>query len=242
MDPRPIWLARLKETFDDSLKSLTLTVHPSRAGLRGGGNPYTIYQYTITKPGLRWVVDRRYSECHRLHKQLVRSFRRTNSVLAGFLAPVAHIDFPKKRFVEDTRCIVGERKFKLQLFLRACLQVRLALLAYTAVYYPNDGRQTNRLLDIVDHIDAFLAMPLQHREDDRRLTVSLLSLLQQRRSFGVIPSSQVYLDDCAICLCECDATDVITLPCTHAFHSDCVIPWIARDHSCPLCRTSAVTS
>ncbi|ETV82768.1 hypothetical protein H257_04565 [Aphanomyces astaci] len=244
MDPRHAWFLRLKEALDDSLKQVTLTVQPSRACFRGR-SPFTVYHYTITKPGLRWAVDRRYSECHHLRKDLLRHFRRANHPsLATFLAPLVHVDFPKKRFGEDTKCIVGERKLKLKLFLRVCMDIRATLMAYVVVYQQ---RPTSLLINILDHLDTFLGMPPQPRDDERRLMRSILSLLQQNvtQSSSVRPSKATRpssLDDCAICLCDFDDDDVhvVTLPCDHVFHSDCVFPWLVRDHSCPLCRTSAV--
>ena len=42
---------------------------------------------------------------------------------------------------------------------------------------------------------------------------------------------------CQVCLCNYDDGDeVITMPCTHCFHSDCVSTWL-KDHStCPICK------
>ncbi|CAK5018608.1 unnamed protein product [Aphanomyces euteiches] len=251
-DPQQAWFARLRETLEESLKHVTLSVHPSRANMRGSSS-YTVYHYTITKPGLRWGVDRRYSECHRVRQQLLRCFRRANPTLAGFLAPIANVDFPKKRFSEDTKCIVSERKLKLKLFLRACLEVRATLIAYVTVYLTQQQHpahqhdRMNRLEEIINQIDSFLDMPPQLRDDERRLANGMLALLKQHKStmFQSSISRISCLEDCAICLCEFDPTDesdmVITLPCSHVFHGECLFPWLVRDHSCPLCRTSAVS-
>ncbi|ETW00951.1 hypothetical protein H310_06599 [Aphanomyces invadans] len=247
MDPRHAWFVRLKEALDDSLKHVTLTVQPSRACLRGR-NPFTVYHYTISKPGFRWAVDRRYSECHHLRKDLLRHFRRTSqSTLASFLAPIAHVDFPKKRFGEDTKGVVGERQLKLKKFLRVCMEVRATLMAYVVVY---QHRSASVLIVILDHLDMFLGVPPQLCDAERRLIQGFLSLLQHHETHAPLPIPSLdakatrpsSLDDCAICLGDFDDNDahVVTLPCNHMFHSDCVFPWLVRDHSCPLCRTSAV--
>jgi hypothetical protein len=45
-------------------------------------------------------------------------------------------------------------------------------------------------------------------------------------------------EECAIC-CECfDAAggNVILMPCQHPFHERCLLPWLEKRHTCPLCR------
>lgn len=46
--------------------------------------------------------------------------------------------------------------------------------------------------------------------------------------------------DCPICLLSIDetstTTDVMTAPCKHQFHSDCLKRWMVRKMECPVCR------
>jgi hypothetical protein len=44
---------------------------------------------------------------------------------------------------------------------------------------------------------------------------------------------------CAVCQDECEpGASVIALPaCRHLFHADCLLPWLARKHTCPVCRS-----
>ena len=42
---------------------------------------------------------------------------------------------------------------------------------------------------------------------------------------------------CPVCLALFDDDDVIIeMPCEHSFHGDCLLPWLQKTNSCPLCR------
>ncbi|KAJ4755859.1 RING/U-box superfamily protein [Rhynchospora pubera] len=48
-------------------------------------------------------------------------------------------------------------------------------------------------------------------------------------------------DLCAVCLEEVTGKKkkkVMRLPCSHKYHSDCVLPWLAAHPDCPCCRTA----
>ncbi|XP_072164637.1 E3 ubiquitin-protein ligase RNF181-like [Diadema setosum] len=45
------------------------------------------------------------------------------------------------------------------------------------------------------------------------------------------------LGKCPICLVPYMEGDVTsTLPCSHEFHRRCILPWLSKTNSCPLCR------
>ena len=42
---------------------------------------------------------------------------------------------------------------------------------------------------------------------------------------------------CPVCLVSFDVDDIIIeMPCDHFFHTDCLLPWLNKTNSCPLCR------
>lgn len=43
---------------------------------------------------------------------------------------------------------------------------------------------------------------------------------------------------CAVCIDELDdSSEIMTLPCQHQFHTDCLLPWLTeRQSKCPLCK------
>lgn len=52
----------------------------------------------------------------------------------------------------------------------------------------------------------------------------------------VIRSSKAELK-CPVCLLEFEEEEtVIEMPCHHLFHSNCILPWLSKTNSCPLCR------
>jgi Ring finger domain len=60
-----------------------------------------------------------------------------------------------------------------------------------------------------------------------------------------LPTSVLADDDehtdverCVVCQYDFQVGDETTsLPCTHCFHRDCLIPWLETNRDCPLCRT-----
>ncbi|KAG1327609.1 E3 ubiquitin-protein ligase RNF181-like [Cocos nucifera] len=49
-------------------------------------------------------------------------------------------------------------------------------------------------------------------------------------------------EECVICLMEFDAqAEVSKMPCSHAFHSRCIIQWLETSHVCPICRSQMPT-
>ncbi|KAL4690530.1 E3 ubiquitin-protein ligase RNF181 isoform X2 [Rhinopithecus roxellana] len=52
----------------------------------------------------------------------------------------------------------------------------------------------------------------------------------------VIRGSQAELK-CPVCLLEFEEEETaIEMPCHHLFHSSCILPWLNKTNSCPLCR------
>nr|XP_012423210.1 PREDICTED: E3 ubiquitin-protein ligase RNF181 isoform X1 [Odobenus rosmarus divergens] len=52
----------------------------------------------------------------------------------------------------------------------------------------------------------------------------------------VIRGSQAELK-CPVCLLEFEEEETaIEMPCHHLFHSNCILPWLSKTNSCPLCR------
>lgn len=55
----------------------------------------------------------------------------------------------------------------------------------------------------------------------------------------------VHDEKCPICLApneNLEGTEkFLTLPCSHSFHDQCIVPWLEKTNSCPLCRAELKT-
>lgn len=48
---------------------------------------------------------------------------------------------------------------------------------------------------------------------------------------------QMSVETCVICQENIAENEVTKLPgCGHPYHADCIVPWLQRNHQCPLCR------
>eukprot|EP01027_Heterolobosea_sp_BB2_P010356 GEZU01015202.1.p1 GENE.GEZU01015202.1~~GEZU01015202.1.p1 ORF type:complete len:110 (+),score=9.25 GEZU01015202.1:425-754(+) len=47
---------------------------------------------------------------------------------------------------------------------------------------------------------------------------------------------------CAVCMEEFKVgTAAKKLKCSHLFHAECIVPWLKKDNSCPVCRHELMT-
>ncbi|XP_014252993.1 E3 ubiquitin-protein ligase RNF181-like [Cimex lectularius] len=54
-----------------------------------------------------------------------------------------------------------------------------------------------------------------------------------------LPEATILKNDiqCTICLKKFEVGEKVkVLPCTHEFHAPCILPWLGKTSTCPLCR------
>jgi len=76
---------------------------------------------------------------------------------------------------------------------------------------------------------------LKDKNKDIETIIKLLPITEIRQKIENKGNENQYR--CIICLEEFEIGDTIsTLPCTHIFHSNCIIIWIKKNCECPLCK------
>jgi hypothetical protein len=75
----------------------------------------------------------------------------------------------------------------------------------------------------------------QAEEVPRRQTATLQDRMEHVTTSR--PTKAQLKNACTICLTDFQSTSVVSkLPCQHAFHQDCLTPWLEKSDSCPVCR------
>lgn len=84
----------------------------------------------------------------------------------------------------------------------------------------------------------------RNSSEDQKVGSTSLVMLKRRDS---------RVNVCAVCLDEVEMLrssvqriykkkEIIKLPCSHIYHSDCLLPWLANNSHCPCCRTIVPSS
>ena len=54
---------------------------------------------------------------------------------------------------------------------------------------------------------------------------------------SIQPSDVAQSSKCPVCLLPFDVDEeVVLMPCKHRFHEGCMLPWLQKTNSCPVCR------
>ncbi|XWS27128.1 hypothetical protein CRYUN_Cryun26dG0089500 [Craigia yunnanensis] len=65
---------------------------------------------------------------------------------------------------------------------------------------------------------------------------------QKRFSWAKLSSKSSDQDECAICLERFKAGETLVHPpCSHRFHSRCLVPWLENNAHCPCCRMGIIS-
>uniref|UniRef100_A0A0A8ZMX7 RING-type domain-containing protein n=1 Tax=Arundo donax TaxID=35708 RepID=A0A0A8ZMX7_ARUDO len=100
-----------------------------------------------------------------------------------------------------------------------------------------------RLPPIVDHVPRTLSAADVEFDDRSYVTVGNKRARVAASSKAILGLQEVSAGDarmqaeCAVYLQDFDAEDKLrAMPCSHAFHQDCIFRWLRINRVCPLCR------
>ncbi|KAG6620412.1 Kazal serine protease inhibitor PbraEPI2 [Phytophthora cinnamomi] len=219
---------------------------------------------TRVDAGDRWMLKKRYSELEAFRRLLLkriadwesivrREFTRKTTVdrhkafavVSNAMRRAISPSFPKKHMRPNKPDVVKERVVGLPNFVRKLLGVYTDL----AVYKTNRQLQAGgfasswaQLCTIFYELETFLEIP-QPQKDAEIQRQSAVLALKDLDEFKIVVDEDAHDQLCSICLTEDPVTDearsVVSLPCGHHFHEDCVIDWFSTSTTCPLCRRSS---
>lgn len=69
----------------------------------------------------------------------------------------------------------------------------------------------------------------------------LLKLMINQSSKQVKDVKQLKNRTCVICMKDYESRDkILTTPCSHDYHIDCISDWFRKNNSCPICKFKIV--
>ncbi|XP_027804674.2 E3 ubiquitin-protein ligase RNF181 isoform X3 [Marmota flaviventris] len=153
----------------------------------------------------------------------------TQNILIGWLLP--------------SRQFIGQRLGAAIQRVRGLCQTAAAMASY---FDEHDCEPLDREQDARTNMLLELARSLFNRMDledlglvvdwDHHLPPPAAKAVVESLPRTVISGSQAELK-CPVCLLEFEEQEtVIEMPCHHLFHSNCILPWLSKTNSCPLCR------
>lgn len=102
------------------------------------------------------------------------------------------------------------------------------MIFYVSVCYKRNGFRR----------DTDLNERLVENENNNIKQEIIEKIKKNKISISDIPDSD---NTCSICLEDfSEDKENIILECKHIYHKDCIIEWINKDTSCPLCRSSSL--
>ncbi|KAJ4957743.1 hypothetical protein NE237_024854 [Protea cynaroides] len=119
------------------------------------------------------------------------------------------------------------------------------------------GQRKPRFFDIFVGLSVQLVETMEEEDTDQELEESIM-LMDMDGGFSLVPASTSSIealetkefDDnieeaeetCMICMDEfVRGIHVRKLPCSHFFHTECILTWLKNKNSCPLCRFAMPT-
>ena len=115
-------------------------------------------------------------------------------------------------------------------------QERIVLIERTNSYFEDlieDLITLDYENDEIERIVNYLLLHEQNKYGSPPASKEIVNKLKEETITKVLGSENV----CSVCKEEFEVGNVIlTLPCKHYFHKECISPWLTAHNSCPSCR------
>ena len=104
----------------------------------------------------------------------------------------------------------------------------------------NDNRQNLNVLNVTIERNAY-GRQVNSFRDELSISINNSSTINKIKKNTLDYNLLKKDSDCSICL-EPFSKDkeIIILECKHIYHTDCIVQWLNKDISCPLCRESSL--
>ncbi|KAM7017838.1 E3 ubiquitin-protein ligase RNF181 isoform 2-T2 [Tautogolabrus adspersus] len=112
---------------------------------------------------------------------------------------------------------------------------------------PEEQYRQNALLELarslMQGLDLIDSGAFDLSDWDQRLPPPAAKAAVQTLTVVVISPEQADKGlKCPVCLLEFEEQETVReMPCKHLFHSGCILPWLGKTNSCPLCRLELPT-
>ncbi|XP_034694134.1 RING-H2 finger protein ATL22-like [Vitis riparia] len=152
--------------------------------------------------------------------------------------------------LDDPRYSIIYQMFRLQRIPHAYSQLLICKVASLArsMIMPN----VRPIFIVIMNVTTYVSRPLMEliiEDIDNERLATVVTTSMQDEAMKIVPATKssidklekvkMKLDDrCSICLEEftSEMEEVVRMPCSHVYHTPCIVKWLEYNHLCPLCR------
>ncbi len=110
---------------------------------------------------------------------------------------------------------------------------------YASNFRSNFSRGRNSYQDLIEQILQHNLLAQEHRKPptSKKALKSLRRFKMSEKYSKKNQKNEVEFPNCVVCLTDIALNELtVMLPCGHMFHDACVVAWLKRNNTCPVCR------